>query len=238
MQSGQAKPQHSYPRYSRHEDLQEVESFCSPRQYVSWFLAAHIDIVDSLLNATKIPLQHKFHVRYKISSKGSIAFMANQNLVDDALHRVSELLPAPSAERQNNSRGWFATRCASPNNHNGVEKQKSLFAAAKRCIMWLAMRQNGLPPSQRDHYTLSGGQSQISPATHTGSAGAGQEVLREGPIAQLGPRQGRRQTSQALCRTPEQTPSHATPCHQSRPKAKRSYQDCCQLSTQKQLRTH
>ncbi|CAM5124868.1 unnamed protein product [Natator depressus] len=43
----------------------------------------------------------------------------------------STLLLAPSAERLNNSWSWFATRCATPNNHNGVEKQKSLFAAAK-----------------------------------------------------------------------------------------------------------
>ncbi|CAM5163005.1 unnamed protein product [Eretmochelys imbricata] len=45
---------------------------------------------------------------------------------------ASLLLPAPSAERLNNSSSWFVTRCATPNNHNGVEKQKSLFAAAKR----------------------------------------------------------------------------------------------------------
>ncbi|CAM4468667.1 unnamed protein product [Lepidochelys olivacea] len=42
------------------------------------------------------------------------------------------LLPAPSAERLNNSLSWFVTRCAAPNNRNGVEKQKSLFEASKR----------------------------------------------------------------------------------------------------------
>ncbi|CAM5179306.1 unnamed protein product, partial [Eretmochelys imbricata] len=42
------------------------------------------------------------------------------------------LLPAPSAQRLNNSLSWFLTRCAAPNNHNGVEKQKSLFEASNR----------------------------------------------------------------------------------------------------------
>ncbi|CAM4634466.1 unnamed protein product, partial [Lepidochelys olivacea] len=35
-------------------------------------------------------------------------------------------------QRLNNSLSWFVARCATPNNHNGVEKQKILFEASKR----------------------------------------------------------------------------------------------------------